>query len=167
MSKSIWIFLFAATAIGSGDIQIHAQSQSAEIAAFDERGAEILAKSSGGCELASACPSYRISGDGSYAYTRPGMFGGETRIYNGTLTVEDRLALSQLLTLDRLGRLEASAFGGTCPSNNDGTDYSFEIELAGRKTELHSCKNALSEDVLALLLTDLFSVFSLALTENE
>lgn len=155
MTKIIWTALFAVIAFGCGDIQIQAQSTQAPV----DSQFNIMAATKGGCELGQACPSYQISGDGSYVYTQPGIFGGETTTLTGTLTKSESSDLSKMLTQSRLNTLEASTFTGTCPSHNDGADYVFVITLAGQETNLHSCKNDLSEDALAKKLTTLFATF--------
>jgi hypothetical protein len=163
MIRVIWMTLFTTIAIGCVDIQAQAQSTEGHI----EPQFTIIAATKGGCELGDACPSYQISGDGSYVYTQPGIFGGATKTLTGTLAANENSELSKLITQSRLNTLEASTFTGTCPSHNDGTDYVFDIKLAGQETNLHSCKNALSEDPLAMQLTMFFNVFSREAKENE
>jgi hypothetical protein len=155
MNKYIWTALFGTIAIGCGDIQPQAQSTKApEGSQF-----KIMAATKGGCELGQACPSYQISGNGSYVYTQPRIFEGETTTITGTLTTSESSDLSKMLTQSRLNTLKASTFTGTCSSHNDGADYVFVITLAGQETNLHSCKNDLSDDALAKQLTALFATF--------
>lgn len=163
MTKAIWIVLLATIAIGCGDTQTLAQSTQAPT----ESQFTIMAATKGGCELARACASYQISRDGSYVYTQPGVFGGETKTLTGTLAASESSELSKLITQSRLSALKMSKFTGTCPSFNDGTDYVFDITLAAQETNLHSCKNALSEDALAMQLTRFFNVFSRTATETN
>jgi hypothetical protein len=155
MIKAIWTDLIAAIIIGCEDVQTQAQSTQAPM----ESQFTIMAATKGGCELARACPSYQILADGSYVYTQPGVFGGETKTLTGARAASESVELSKLITQRRLSTLETSTFRGTCPSFNDGTDYVFEITLAGQKTNVHSCKNDLSGDPLAMQLTTLFTVF--------
>lgn len=163
MTKIIWTALFAVIAFGCGDIQAQAQSTQAPV----DSQFNIMATTKGGCELGQACPSYQISADGSYVYTQPGIFGGATKTLTGTLAANENSELSKLITQNRLSTLKTSKFTGTCPSFNDDTDYVFDITLAGQETNLHSCKNALSEDPLAMQLTMFFNVFSRKAKENE
>jgi hypothetical protein len=165
MTKFIWIGLIATLAIGCGDIQT--QAQPAEVGASTANAFTISAATVGGCEPARACPSYQIIANGSYLYTQPGIFGGPIKTHTGILSANDSSELPRLLTQRRLSNLEESEFTGTCPSYNDGTDYVFKIDFLGQTTNLHSCKNELSNDLLIVQLVEFFNTFSRETMESE
>lgn len=139
------------------NIQLAAQTATATF--------EISAKMQGGCEVMKACAFYAMSPNGTINYTQPGIFDGEAKQKTGIMDAQDYLILTQSLTAGRLKTLENSVFTGTCPSYNDGEDYTFEITRDGQTTRLDTCGNMLADDPQIDTLISFFGVFYSELTK--
>ena len=118
----------------------------------------------GGCTRSGGCASYRITDDGKVVYVLRGREGDSDR-YEDVLSTEEIETLFKTLHDTDLKKVSESTFSGTCPADNDGTAYRFDVTYDGDEYRFDTCTHALAREPFFLMLRDYFDVFNNAYVE--
>lgn len=100
---------------------------------------EIVADAYGGCERATACPSFRVTDSGEYRYLYTDRTTRERVTRSGRLPIGLRRELETVLTPAVLSTQSREITPAMCDSFMDGVDIRYAITLEDNTYELDSC----------------------------
>lgn len=130
-----------------------------------DKGFSIEAQSYGGCEQVGRCPSYKITDDGSYAFTMP-EGEGSPQVFEDTLPEKQIERIERLVQETNLKVLSTSTTTHECVALRGGAAERYTIVRDGDRFLFDSCVQDVHRSELFTSLRDFFVVFT-ALHRSE
>jgi hypothetical protein len=117
-------------------------------------GYVIEAYAYGGC-MRQSCPLYRIMQTGEYTYV-----GAEGERRKGTLPLNERRLIGDVLKDAELSVVSETSFLGECPINYDGVAYRYDITYKNEQYRIDTCAQETNGVLLFETLSAYFDRFS-------